>query len=626
MQDRKNAAEADGMHAVVDLADFPHGGLSSVRRDGRYDIEFYDVPEGVMVPAYDERSGAAVMRRVRYWSIHRGKKVEIVNLDGGRQIITDDDPRAVYGVPCDSGDLAPGRFTPSEAMDRHVMVPVVDDAPAEVLEGMYYCFGDGMVCGERRPHSAPVGFGLGQFVGIMAGCGRVSGGRVWMSDGEGSCRGFAEAFLGEVFPGTPSASARPSASAQLRASADEGDPPPVRCGGTAAHGLDAGAQCIADRVGELVYGHGDACSGSGPGSDGARLPIWYRLAGRDFILGLVNGLMAACGTVCASRSGAEPRLEISFYGASLRLAREFRRCCQLLGVRASISSGGNASGSDWPWKCSVSAADARKAGLLDRCCHAGKRGAFLEAEVADVADVADVDIPGGGEGDDVVPFPKGVAERLAPLVHSAMASVAGPGSPMEDGGDGEDGEEGCPGSMGSRSIAMDVRRHGRLGYITRGLVRAMRSLGEEAGAELRDSRDLADLERLAESNVKWARVRSVERTGRVEVGYDLTVPGPDTFVSDDGIVLSNTVNIHVPATDKAARQALDRMLPSKNLVSLTDLKSVRYRPEKEQVSGLWALTEAPASKPVRRFGSRAEAVKAYRNGEIGPSDPIDVPK
>ena len=86
----------------------------------------------------------------------------------------------------------------------------------------------------------------------------------------------------------------------------------------------------------------------------------------------------------------------------------------------------------------------------------------------------------------------------------------------------------------------------------------------------------------------------------------------------------DTVNIHVPASMKAARQAMDKMLPSKNLFSLTDLKSVRYKPEKEQISGLWALTRGRTRKPVRVFGSKQEAIAAYRNGEIGPNDPVEI--
>lgn len=86
----------------------------------------------------------------------------------------------------------------------------------------------------------------------------------------------------------------------------------------------------------------------------------------------------------------------------------------------------------------------------------------------------------------------------------------------------------------------------------------------------------------------------------------------------------DTVNIHVPASDEASKEALSKMLPSKNLFSLTDMKSTRYKPEKEHVSGLWALTRGKSKKPVKRFRTKAEAIAAYRHGEISHDDPVEI--
>jgi hypothetical protein len=130
-------------------------------------------------------------------------------------------------------------------------------------------------------------------------------------------------------------------------------------------------------------------------------------------------------------------------------------------------------------------------------------------------------------------------------------------------------------------------------------------------------------ERVLNTNTKWMKISSVEDAGKRDV-FDLEVATTKTFVINDGVVVWDTVNIHVPASEKAAKQALEKMLPSKNLFSLTDMKSVRYKPEKEQISGLWALTRGRTKKPTRYFSSKAEAIAAYRNGEIGPNDPIDI--
>lgn len=84
------------------------------------------------------------------------------------------------------------------------------------------------------------------------------------------------------------------------------------------------------------------------------------------------------------------------------------------------------------------------------------------------------------------------------------------------------------------------------------------------------------------------------------------------------------VNFHVPVSDKAVDQAKSKMRPSKNLFSLTDLKSVRHSPQQEMALGLYMLTRKPSNKPPVRFKDAAAAKLAYKRGEIGPNDPIII--
>lgn len=697
MQVRKNVvALKDGSVFPVDLSDFPHGDMVSVRKDDKYDIEFYSVPDGVKVASYDEITGKPEFHDVKYWSVHRGKPIEIVNLDDGKQIITDNDPRAVYGISSKSEKIEFGRFTPSEAMDSNVLVPVADSELSSDISGLYYSFGDGVIGENKYPYCVPMDFSFGQFVGVMVGDGWSDiDFNSYLSDNEGFNIKFVSDFLKSIFPGFYATG--------TKFSATEYDD---RYGDTVRYRLNnAGGTLLGERIKELVDGHGDAQTS---GSANKRLPIWYQFAGKDFILGLVNGMIATDGTACVSHGKKTPQLQISFSSTSLRLVREFKRCCQLLGVYASISFSKNTSGGNKSWLCSVSTIDAKKTHLLERCCHERKRDVFLNTYV----NVSDKCVK-----NDIVPFPIGVAKRIIYLVPAAKSQGIDKSSIPEDE---------LRRRMKYQSVAINVRRQGKAGFCTRALVRMVKDIGDEIAdrncrlfdvgsrvlrvvegrfdellssdkggsrrewkvpmsveeaddisamiasvkprfcegwmyelrsttnalynirrkgfvtwaqlgeiknvfkkyghpnTELRDSKDLADMMRLVESDVTWLRIKSVEKTGQVEIGYDLTVPGPDTFVSDDGIVLSNTVNIHVPASDKAAKQALDKMLPSKNLFSLTDLKSVRYKPEKEQISGLWALTRGRTRKPTRVFQTKAEATAAYRNGEIGPNDPVEI--
>lgn len=84
------------------------------------------------------------------------------------------------------------------------------------------------------------------------------------------------------------------------------------------------------------------------------------------------------------------------------------------------------------------------------------------------------------------------------------------------------------------------------------------------------------------------------------------------------------MNFHVPASDKAVREAVEKMMPSKNLFSLTDLRKPRFVPNMEMTLGLAKLT-APASKAKPRvFVTVQDAIRAYRRGEIGANDPVSV--
>jgi DNA-directed RNA polymerase subunit beta' len=86
----------------------------------------------------------------------------------------------------------------------------------------------------------------------------------------------------------------------------------------------------------------------------------------------------------------------------------------------------------------------------------------------------------------------------------------------------------------------------------------------------------------------------------------------------------DTMNFHVPASDKAVAEAIEKMLPSKNLFSTTDLRSPRYVPMMEMTLGLARLT-APASKAKPKvFVTARDAIRAYRRGEIGANDPVSV--
>lgn len=84
-------------------------------------------------------------------------------------------------------------------------------------------------------------------------------------------------------------------------------------------------------------------------------------------------------------------------------------------------------------------------------------------------------------------------------------------------------------------------------------------------------------------------------------------------------------NFHVPAGDKAVKEAWEKMVPSKNLFKTMDLRTPQYMPSKEMLLGLYQMTKDPDSKakPVV-FNTEAEAKEAYTHGLIKYNDPIII--
>ena len=680
-KDTKVVTEVNGTQLVLDLADFPHGALVDRRKDAEYDIEFYSVPESMRVPSYDPETCSTVWMPVKCWSVHRGKKLEIVTLSDGSQIFTDDDPRAVYGVASDADTLVPQRFRPDEALRRGVLVPVATSSLAvDQTRTAWYDFDTGIVSAERGGRSVPVDFSFGQFVGVMAGDGWADcHNATHLSDNEGFNASFVSSFLSTVYPGFYTHETVYAASQYTG-----------RYGDTRRYSMRTGSTALGSRIKELVDGHGDDITS---GSANKRLPIWYQFAGREFILGLVNGLIATDGSVSISRAKKSEQLQIQFSSTSLRLVREFQRCCRLLGCRSRVQFSKDTSGGNVSWVCNVSSVDAKRVGLLDRCCNTRKRDVFTSTAVSTDSSVV---------RNELLPLPRRLSRELVRLVPSIKHPVtqeekdqyatcinlrrrasegritrqlvdkitelgARIASANEaDAAAGrealdairEDLEAAIPLARSRRDARVAVSAE-RLSALRRGVsARVWKddsvespsryfSIVARAGCRgfmtpamaddlagffdrvpvntaLQDSTELAQLQALSGSDVRWEPVSCVEKTGTETVGYDLTVPGYDTFVNADGVVLSNTMNFHVPSSDRAVKEAVEKMLPSKNLFSTTDLRSPNYAPRMEMTLGLAKLTAPESAAKPRVFATSRDAIRAYRRGEIGANDPVSV--
>jgi DNA-directed RNA polymerase beta subunit len=87
----------------------------------------------------------------------------------------------------------------------------------------------------------------------------------------------------------------------------------------------------------------------------------------------------------------------------------------------------------------------------------------------------------------------------------------------------------------------------------------------------------------------------------------------------------DTMNYHVPVKESARKEALERMLPSRNLLSPADFKSPMAKPSQEYVAGLFSATEKPDEKARPHYFKDAQsAIAAYQRGDIPVNAVVNI--
>jgi DNA-directed RNA polymerase subunit beta' len=98
-----------------------------------------------------------------------------------------------------------------------------------------------------------------------------------------------------------------------------------------------------------------------------------------------------------------------------------------------------------------------------------------------------------------------------------------------------------------------------------------------------------------------------------------TLIAPGFNLDHDG----DQMNVYVPSSESARQEALDKLLPSKNLFALRGKYPI-HTPIQDAVLGVYQATAEPTKKAAKTFASKEEAIAAYKRGEIGLNDPIEV--
>ncbi len=168
------------------------------------------------------------------------------------------------------------------------------------------------------------------------------------------------------------------------------------------------------------------------------------------------------------------------------------------------------------------------------------------------------------------------------------------------------------------------------------LVRRMRRKGMPVGEAMRQVRDRTPLARDMLDQEMESRPVYMNRAPVLHK-YGIMAFRPQ-LVSGDVIQTSplivkgfgmdfdgDTAQFHVPTTDDAVKEAYDRMLPSRNLLAVSDFQSPMYAPGQDYAGGLYAATQPPSSgRAVRTFATIEDLKRAYARGDVGIDEPARV--
>ena len=110
-------------------------------------------------------------------------------------------------------------------------------------------------------------------------------------------------------------------------------------------------------------------------------------------------------------------------------------------------------------------------------------------------------------------------------------------------------------------------------------------------------------------SIGWDYIESTQPTGETKTMYDITVPGTLNFTMADGLVVWDTMAVYLPLTEDARKEALERMLPSRNLFSSTNY-GIMQAPDQEAVVGLH-LSSLWGAKKDKTYKSLEDITKDH---------------
>jgi len=557
---------------VCNLEDFPRTDHLLGRKDG---ISFYAAPDGVFVFAHSPDGGLR-LAPVTGWSQHEGRAVWLVTLGSGRQIITDDDPRAIYGLDGDSLEWC--RRRPGEAQRQ--FVPVVRSADVALPQITSIMLSAPPIVRTGVCHEIiekmPLDSDMGYLLGLLIGDG-------WCDYHHGKAKAVNLANDSPEVGAYFSACIRRLLYREPKVTYTRfsGDLKGKLQGSKGSSRWTVASVVLAAALAPLI----------GHKAEGKHLPDFTLAAPKSFCRGLLAGLFDTDGSFSCSHAKTKAQFMANISSKSLRLLQELQHLLRRFSVTSTITPTKTPLGDDF-WVLSLSTPElhglgelplrdprklARWQAFINGPCPSSNHSGYSRARL--------------------IPVPEALAREFRRKFH---------------------------GTSGNKFYTACVSAISK-GYLSKTGAKALaREIDEHGGSSHPLYAKWREL--VFDDSLAFERVTDAVCTDRVETGYDLTVPGCETFMSVDGVILSNTMQYHVPTDEGARKEALDRLLPSRQLLSPADFRTPVHVPGQEYTAGLSRATDpqSVSDKPVRTFRNKRDVKKAWLAGEIGINDRVRI--
>lgn len=319
----------------------------------------------------------------------------------------------------------------------------------------------------------------------------------------------------------------------------------------------------------------------GKGAYNKHLPQFYMSAPREFREGLLAGLLDTDGAVCWLKKKNGRQFNIQYSSMSEVLIDEIVSLCRSLGISASISFGNERpNGIERRAVLSTNTVHGKKLSIV----HKDKSAALAEFYSEPLKDSS------VSARQDLVPFSPEVFMIAKEFVHHVR-------------------DKSLYGNINdSKRCAWRISRQS-----------AKRLIDLDVDHKL--PKKWVDI--VNNENVTWVYAKSVRLNNQRVDMYDITAPGPYTFMLSNGIIVQDTFQLHTPISAKALREA-ESMKPSASMFKV-GYDTVLNSPSMDMTVGAWLVSKGKGgSDKVEKFDSLDSARIAFSNNKITYADKVDI--